>query len=96
MATIGTFTKSGDRYTGTITTLMLQEKVTLVPVEKTKDSAPDYRVYANNAEIGAAWNTTAKSGSHYLSVQLDDPSFPAPIACRLVDTKDGLMLIWSR
>ena len=53
----------------------------------------------HNIELGAAWQKTAKESERdYLSVKLDDPSFPAPIYATLieVDGQDGLQLIWSR
>lgn len=83
MATIGTFTKKDTTYQGTITTMSLKAKVNITPVERENDKAPDFRVYAGSAEIGAAWSTTAKNGNAYLSVKLDDPSFVKPIFARL-------------
>ncbi|MFY9700322.1 MAG: DUF736 domain-containing protein, partial [Rhodoplanes sp.] len=47
-------------------------------------------------EFGAAWRKTSNEGREYLSVKLDDPSFPAPIYASLVEVDDGLSLIWSR
>ena len=46
MATIGNFTKSGDRYTGAVRTLTLNVKAQIAPAEKDNDKAPDYRVFA--------------------------------------------------
>jgi len=46
MATIGNFTKSGDRYTGAIRTLTLNVKAQIAPAEKENDKAPDYRVFS--------------------------------------------------
>jgi len=39
-----------------------------------------------------------ETGREYLSVKLDDPSFPAPIYASLVEAEDGSShnLIWSR
>ena len=97
MAIIGTFTKQDNgSYTGTLATLTVKAKVSIAPVEKTSDKAPDFRVFVGNAEIGAAWTTTSKEKNTYLSVKLDDPSFPAAILCRLVTTADGHALVWSR
>jgi uncharacterized protein (DUF736 family) len=47
MATIGTFTKTGDEYTGEIITLAVQaKKVRIVPADKRpSDSAPSHRVF---------------------------------------------------
>ena len=97
MATIGTFTKAESGFTGSIQTLGLKaSKVAITPVEKTGDTAPDYRVKAGSVEIGAAWDRTAKSGNAYISVKLDDPSFAAPIYANLVNHDKGHVLIWSR
>jgi len=99
MATIGTFTKSGDgSYAGSIKTLSLNVKqAQLRPVDKENPKAPDYRIFAGGTEFGAAWKMTARDTNRdYLSVKLDDPSFPAPIYANLVDADDGYSLVWSR
>jgi uncharacterized protein (DUF736 family) len=96
MATIGTFTKQDGSFAGSLTTLTVKAKVTMSPIEKSGDKAPDFRVYAGNADIGAAWSATTKEGKAYLSVKLDDPSFAAPIFCRLVEMEKGHALVWTR
>jgi uncharacterized protein (DUF736 family) len=97
MAIIGTFTKSGDGYTGSLKTVMLSVKAKIAPAEKENDKAPDFRIFAGQTEFGAAWKRTSNAGREYLSVKLDDPSFPAPVFASLVETEnDGLVLIWSR
>ncbi len=97
MANIGTFTRDGDTFAGTITTLAVKAKTTIKPVAKTNDQAPDFRVYASGAEIGAAWSVTSKANKPYLSVKLDDPGFPAAIYCRLIGLdSDNQILIWNR
>jgi uncharacterized protein (DUF736 family) len=99
MATIGTFTKSGNTFTGTIKTLSISAKTTIKAAEKASDKAPDYRIFANQAvEFGAAWKKTTGEGREYLSVKLDDPSFPSPIYATLVETEEAgtYSLIWSR
>ena len=60
--------------------------------------APDFRVFAGQTEFGAAWKKRSSEGREYLSVKLDDPSFPAPIYASLVEVEgeEGLSLIWSR
>lgn len=98
MAQIGTFT-AGDNgaFTGTIRTLSLNVKATIRPSEKDSDKAPDYRVFNAATEFGAAWKKTSREGRDYLSLKLDDPSFPAPIYASLVASDDSEhMLIWSR
>jgi uncharacterized protein (DUF736 family) len=100
MAHIGTFTAQGNSFTGTVRTLTLNVKVKFVPNEKESDNAPDYRIQAGgNYEIGAAWKKVSKADRPrpYLSVTLDDPSFPATIYARLVEGEAGAHdLIWSR
>ena len=97
MATIGTFTKTGESFTGAVKTLSINAKTTIKPADKASDKAPDYRVFAGSVEFGAAWKKTSNEGRDYLSVKLDDPSFPAPIYATLVEGEDDTHnLIWSR
>lgn len=97
MAAIGTFTAHGDGYAGSITTLTLDVKAaTFRPNDKADDKAPDYRIFAGQTEFGAAWRKTSRENRGYLSVKLDDPSFPAPIYASLVEVEGGHSLIWSR
>jgi uncharacterized protein (DUF736 family) len=97
MATIGTFTKTSDGYTGTINTLSLNVKsAQFRPNGKTTEEAPDFRIFAGKAELGAAWKKTSAEDREFLSVKLDDPSFPAAIYASLVDADEGYSLIWSR
>ena len=53
MATIGNFTKSGDRYTGAVRTLTLNVKAQIAPAEKENDKAPDYRVFCRGRSSSA-------------------------------------------
>lgn len=97
MATIGSFTAQGDGYTGSIKTLTLNVKAAqLRPNDKTDEKAPDYRIFSGQTEFGAAWKKTSRENREYLSVKLDDPSFPAPIYASLVEVEDVHSLIWSR
>jgi uncharacterized protein (DUF736 family) len=98
MATIGSFHKQDDgSYKGSIKTLTLNVKqATFRTNEGENDKAPDFRVFAGQTEFGAAWKKTSREERYYLSVKLDDPSFPAPIFASLVDAEDGYSLIWSR
>ncbi|MGX1587888.1 DUF736 domain-containing protein [Brevundimonas diminuta] len=97
MAAIGTFTAQGDGYSGSIKTLTLDVKAaTFRPNDKADDKAPDYRIFAGQTEFGAAWRKTSRENRGYLSVKLDDPSFPAPIYASLVEVEGGHSLIWSR
>ena len=98
MSTIGNFTASANGFTGTVRTLTLNVKVKIAASDKGSENAPDYRIVAGNGlEIGAAWKKISKADRPYLSVTLDDPSFPATIYARLVEGEDGAHnLIWSR
>ena len=61
--TLGTFTKlDSGAFTGTLKTLNVTAALTIVPVDKMSDNAPDHRVYAGQRyEIGAGWSQVAKS-----------------------------------
>ena len=100
MATIGSFKKTGNDYTGSITTLSLQAKnVRIVPEEtRSNDNAPSHRVFVGKVEIGAAWAKRSNEGRDYQGLKLDDPSFTAPIFANLFDDEgsDTYSLIWSR
>ena len=98
MATIGTFTQQADgSYSGSIKTLTLNVKTAQLRAnEKSDDKAPDFRIFSGQTEFGAAWKKTSQQNRDYLSVKLDDPSFPAPIYAHLVDADDGYSLVWSR
>jgi uncharacterized protein (DUF736 family) len=99
MAIIGTFTRSDNGYTGTVRTLSINIKARFARAENGNDKAPDFRVFAGNVELGAAWTKKAReTGREYLSVKLDDPSFPQPIYASLVEaeTEGSFNLIWSR
>ena len=100
MATIGSFKKTGNDYTGSITTLSLQAKNVRITPEETRsnDNAPSHRVFVGKVEIGAAWAKRSNEGRDYLGLKLDDPSFTAPIFANLFDDEgtDTHSLIWSR
>ena len=98
MATIGTFHQAADgSYAGSIKTLTLNVKTAQFRAnEKSDEKAPDFRIFAGRTEFGAAWKKTSRENRAYLSVKLDDPSFPAPIYASLVEVDDGYSLIWSR
>jgi len=73
-------------------------KAKLVPNDKgDNEHAPDFRVQAAGFDIGAAWKKVSKAERPYVSVTLDDPSFPATVYARLIEEEDGThTLIWSR
>ncbi|MBP9950302.1 MAG: DUF736 domain-containing protein [Cypionkella sp.] len=100
MATIGTFKKTGNDYTGEVFTFSVQAKgVRIVPdLRASGENAPSHRVLVGRAEIGAAWSKQSNEGRAYLGLKLDDPSFAAPIYANLFADEDGEghSLIWSR
>ncbi|WP_084396905.1 DUF736 domain-containing protein [Henriciella aquimarina] len=99
MAQIGSFTLKDGKYTGTIRTMTINVKAQLVPNKaKANEDAPDYRLYAGGAELGAAWRQESKGETPYLAVKLDDPSFAAPVrAAFFENTEDSTgVMVWSR
>ena len=100
MAQIGTFTAKDGAYTGTIRTMSINVKAQLVPnKEKLIDGAPDFRLYAGGAELGAAWREESKDGeTPYLSVKLDDPSFISPMRAAFFENEaEGTgVMVWNR
>lgn len=99
MATIGTFTaNSKGEIVGVIKTLTLNTKASFRAAEKEGEKSPDFRISAGDMDIGAAWKKTSREGRAYISVKLDDPSFPAPVYATLSETETAseYTLIWSR
>ena len=101
MAIIGTFTLGADgKLTGSLKTLTFNTKLQFVPeTNKSKDNAPDFRIFLASLEVGAAWKKIGRdSGREYWSVKLDDPAFAAPLYASLVETDDDktFTLLWSR
>lgn len=68
-----------DIFTGTLATMAVRSKITIVPNAKASGDQPDYRVFANGTyEIGAAWKKTSDTtGNDYLSVKMAAPELGA-------------------
>jgi uncharacterized protein (DUF736 family) len=99
MAIIGSFTDSDDGFVGSIKTLTLNIKARFVETEKENDKAPDYIILSGVIQCGAGWKKIGRdTNREYVSVKLDDPSFPAPIYASLiqVEGEESYTLIWSR
>lgn len=87
------------RRSGTIRTLTVNVKAKIIANDqKMSEGAPDFRVYAGCAELGAAWKakTNGEESCDYLSVQLDDPSFPEPVRPALFEDGGAAFLVWNR
>ena len=105
MNIIGNFTKNGETYHGSIQTLPFSGPVTLEPVkERINEDTPAFRMFSvpgrqrGRVQLAAAWKNVSEGGKEYLNVTLDEPSFPAPIFCRLIqlEGREDYSLIWSR
>jgi uncharacterized protein (DUF736 family) len=96
MATIGVFSRHADMYYGSIHTLSLSTRVEIVPSELEGEKAPQHFVMIGDTQVGAGWTRTSRDGGAYVSIKLDDPSFPAPIFANLVERGSEHHLIWSR
>jgi uncharacterized protein (DUF736 family) len=100
MPVIGTFSAVENGYAGTIRTLTLTAKVSIVANDRKEGtSAPDFRIMAGTSEIGAAWRKTKQNSEEtYLRVKLDDPALPQPIWGALVETTEAgvARLLWRR
>lgn len=99
MATIGSFKKDENGFTGAINTLTLTSKVRFIRNDSDSDKGPSHRLFAGKTEIGAAWAKTSKEGRSYLSAKIDDPSFQSAIYATLIEdaaTAGAFSLIWSR
>jgi uncharacterized protein (DUF736 family) len=98
MAIIGTFTLKDGKFNGKISTLALNVSVGILPNTNAGGNEPAYRVFLGKFEAGAAWEKTSETTAReYLSVKLDDPTFPAPIYANLIEQENGTYaLLWSR
>ena len=100
MAIIGEFTTTpgNNAIVGSVRTLTVSMKARLNPIDRTSRDAPDYRIMSGAAEVGAGWNQMSGENEPYISVKLDDPSFPAPINAALwpSETEGEYTLVWNR
>lgn len=98
MATIGKFTATNNGYTGTISTLTVNASVAFVPnADRSTDKSPHFHLISNGTRVGAAWEKVSEQESRYLSVNIDDPSFPSEVWSFLFPADDGSFnLVWNR
>ncbi|OFX00271.1 MAG: hypothetical protein A3E78_00030 [Alphaproteobacteria bacterium RIFCSPHIGHO2_12_FULL_63_12] len=100
MAIIGAFKKTDDGYAGTIRTMTINVKAAFIANDKNgNDKAPDFKIVAGDREFGAAWKAKSKGDEpqEFLRVELDDPSFAAPLRAALFSNGgDTSALVWTR
>ncbi len=104
MAAIGYVTKLEDgRYKGELKTLSIRAEIVMTPNgDKTSENQPDYRVFAEGIEVGAAWvRTSESSGKEYVSLSIAAPEFgPKKLYANLgkaagQDDDNVFALIWT-
>jgi uncharacterized protein (DUF736 family) len=100
MPIIGSFTRAKDGgWQGSIRTLSNSLKARFIPNDdRRSEQAPDFFVVSAQSELGAAWIRQKADRTEYLSVQLDDPMLPHPIAAALFYRPDAAdaSLVWRR
>ena len=98
MANIGSFTSVENGFTGRLITATINLPVDIRKLDGATEAGPHYRAYNGAAEIGAGWIKEAKaSGNEYVSLRLDDPSFPQTIHANLYIQQDqSWNLVWER
>ncbi|NDK52801.1 DUF736 domain-containing protein [Rhizobium laguerreae] len=101
MTTIGKFKKSNNNaFSGGIFTVELQSSdVHIIPFSTpVSANAPSHRVIVGGVEIGVAWTRLAPKDGHYLRLDLDEPSFAAPIYADLFKDQigEGFTLVLAR
>lgn len=92
-----------DGYRGQLKTLSIRADIEIrVNRSKSGDAQPDFRVFSDNVEIGAAWIRTGQvSGEPYVSLSLAAPEFgPRRLYANLgraagQDDDDTYALIWN-
>lgn len=104
MTAIGYVTKLEDgSFKGELKTLSIRAEIVISPnSDKTSDNQPDYRVFAEGVEVGAAWVRKAESsGKEYISVSIAAPEFgPKKLYANLgkaagQDDENVYALIWN-
>jgi uncharacterized protein (DUF736 family) len=98
MPVIGTFSAVKDGYAGTIRTLTMTAKVSILANDrKESEGAPDFSIMVGTAEIGAAWPKT-KQGSEETTCASSSYLPAASIWGALLESSDDgvARLIWRR
>ena len=100
MIDIGTFQSDGDGFTGILTTLHGTAELMFEPFESNSDRAPDFRITHKGREVGGGWRRQSKNGVPFVSVVINDPSYPCPIRGALFQPRTAKSndwpLVWDR
>ncbi|WP_431301810.1 DUF736 domain-containing protein [Sediminicoccus sp. BL-A-41-H5] len=108
MPDIGTLRPlDGGAFSGRVRTLTHRLNLEFEPIEaadKRGRESPDFTVYAKDGAdlipIGSAWKKeTTRDGTRFLSITLDDPSFPAPLNLAAFpndEAGDTWRIVWNR
>ncbi len=77
MPAIGYVKRTNNGFEGTLNTISIKAEIKIVDNHaKSNDSQPHYLVYANGADIGAAWIRESRiSGNDYVALQIAAPEF---------------------
>ncbi len=71
-----THNPENDTFTGEIKTISIRCPIRFEPRRnKTNDRQPDYSVYTDNVEIGAAWKKVSQEDKEYVSLTIAAPEF---------------------
>ncbi|WGF90994.1 DUF736 domain-containing protein [Marinivivus vitaminiproducens] len=102
---LGAFRTLDDHsFGGRFITLSIDTRLTIRPVDRATEKAPDHRVYTeDDVAIGAGWSRTGKeSGRRFIQLRLAAPELGRHwLSCRLVEletpTEDGdtHLLLWE-
>jgi len=84
MITLGTFTKTGDAFQGSIVRGDLTAHIDIVPVSDGAAVTGMFRVYADGSPIGSGWQARDARGRDYLLVRIVGTGEAGPLTCRLV------------
>ncbi|HET9131340.1 MAG TPA: DUF736 family protein [Terriglobia bacterium] len=102
MTAIGTLTPTRDGgWAGPSLIMANTVKIKLVPNDnQANPKAPAFRVFAGDAELGAAWQqrTNENAPREFLSVNLDFPGLQEPISAAIFFSEDGTKgrAVWNR
>lgn len=95
---IGKFVRQGEGFIGSIITLSVQARDVRIEPSHEGEGARAYTVLIAGANVGSAAARLSSRPDIVLELELDDPTFAAPIAAELVHSgvDECFDLIWRR